>query len=270
MNVDRPIGVFDSGIGGLTVLKEMSARLPGESAIYFGDTARVPYGIKSAETVTRFSFEIADYLTGLGIKMLVVACNTASAVALGSLREKLDIPVVGVLMPGAYAATRTTVTGRVGVIGTEGTVGSGAYPRLINNIRPGTTVFAKACPLLVPLVEEGRLTGDITRLVAEEYLAELKAKGVDTLVLGCTHYPLLKDVLGRVMGQGVRLIDSAYETAAEVERVLDKHSLMNTSGSPASTQYLVTDAPRRFGELGGRFLGHEIPDVKLVELACRL
>jgi len=269
MNPEKPIGVFDSGIGGLTVLKEIRARLPKEDAIYFGDTARVPYGIKSAETVTRFSFEIADYLTGFGIKMLVVACNTASAMALGSLREKLDIPVVGVLMPGAYAATRATVTGRVGVIGTEGTIGSGSYPRLIDNIRPGTTVFAKACPLFVPLVEEGRLSGRVTSLVAEEYLADIISHDVDTLVLGCTHYPLLKDVIGGVMGPDVTLIDSAYETAAEVERVLAKNALHNPSGGKVS-DYLVTDAPERFGTLAGRFLGHEIPGVRKVELACKL
>ncbi len=270
MNNQKPIGVFDSGIGGLTVLKEIRARLPRENTIYFGDEARFPYGIKSAETVTRFSFEIAYYLVNMDIKMLVVACNTATACALASLRERLPIPVIGVLMPGAYAATRATTTGRVGIIGTEGTVNSGVYAKLIRNIRPGTDVFAKACPLFVPLVEEGRLSGKITRLVAEEYLEEVKRQDVDTLVLGCTHYPLLKDVVGEVMGPEVRLIDSAYETAAEVERVLDKHSLMNTSKGQATTEYLVTDAPGRFGELGGRFLGHEIPHVELVELPCKL
>jgi len=270
MNPQKPIGIFDSGIGGLTVLKAVKKRLPKENILYFGDTARVPYGIKSAETVTRFSLEIAEYLTGLGIKMLVVACNTASSCALGELRAKLDIPVVGVLMPGAYAAVRETVTGRVGVIGTEGTVASGAYARLINNIRPGSEVFAKACPLFVPLVEEGRLTGQITRLAAEEYLASLKDKDVDTLVLGCTHYPLLKDVIGDVMGTGVTLIDSACETASEVERVLAKHGLLNTSDLPSTTRYMVTDAPQRFKEIGERFLGYEIPVVDKAELACKL
>jgi glutamate racemase len=269
MNPNRPIGIFDSGIGGLTVLKEIKARLPKEDTIYFGDEARFPYGIKSAETIMRFSFEIADYLAKMDIKMLVVACNTATACALASLRESLTIPVIGVLMPGAYAATRATVTGRVGIIGTEGTVSSGVYARLIQNIRPGTEVFAKACPLFVPLVEEGRLSGRVTDLVAEEYLADIKAHDTDTLVLGCTHYPLLKDVIGEVMGPGVTLIDSAYETAAEVERVLVKNSLLNTSGGSV-TQYLVTDAPERFGTLAARFLGHGIPGVKKVELACKL
>lgn len=266
----KPIGIFDSGIGGLTVLKAVKERLPGEDIIYFGDTARVPYGIKSAETVTRFSFEIAEYLTGFGIKMLVVACNTASSVALGALREKLDVPVVGVLMPGAYAASRVTVTGRVGVIGTEGTVASGAYARLIGNIRPGAEVFARACPLFVPMVEEGRLSGQIPELAAKEYLAPLIEMGVDTLVLGCTHYPLLRDVIGKVMGHGVTLIDSGSETAKEVERVLDKNSMLNASQGPPDTRYMVTDAPVRFRELGERFLGYSIPEVHKAELACKL
>lgn len=270
MTPTQPIGVFDSGIGGLTVLKAVKARLPKENIVYFGDTARVPYGIKSAETVTRFSFEIAEFLTGLDIKMLVVACNTASSVAIGSLREKLDIPVVGVLMPGAYAAVRVSVTGRIGVIGTEGTVASGAYARLINNIRPGSEVFAKACPLFVPLVEEGRLSGQIARLVVEEYLAPLLEHDIDTLVLGCTHYPLLKEVIAEVAGPGVQLIDSGSETAAEVERVLEKRGLLNRSDEPSTTRYLVTDAPQRFREVGERFLGYGIPEVEKAELACKL
>ena len=269
MTPTHPIGIFDSGIGGLTVLKAIRERLPDENALYLGDTARVPYGIKSTETVTRFSFEIADYLVGQGIKMLVVACNTASAAALSSLREKLDLPVVGVLMPGAYAASRATKTGRIGVIGTEATVSSGAYARLLKNIRPGTEVFAAACPLFVPLVEEGRLSGNITRLIVEDYLTPLKAKDVDTLVLGCTHYPLLKEVIAEVMGPGVALIDSASETANEVERVLGKKGLLSGSGTPGSTRCLVTDAPERFKAIGERFLGCcELPAVEKVELPC--
>jgi len=263
---ENPIGVFDSGLGGLTVLKAIRDRLPHEDLVYFGDTARVPYGIKSAETVRRFSFEIAEYLSGFGIKMLVVACNTASAVALAHLRDAYDIPVIGVLMPGSYAAARATKTGVVGVIGTEGTIASGSYERLIDNIRTGTSVYGKPCPLFVPMVEEGRLHGEIATLAAREYLAPLIEKGVDTLVLGCTHYPLLKDVLGEVMGPSVTLIDSAHETALEVERVLSKRGILNDSGHDGATRYLVTDAPARFGEIGGRFLGHDIPGVELVEL----
>lgn len=266
MSSDKPIGVFDSGIGGLTVLKEIRHHLPGESLIYFGDEARFPYGIKSAETVVRFSNEIADYLVRLDIKMLVVACNTATACALGNLRERLPIPVIGVLMPGAYAAARATVTGRVGVIGTQGTVNSGVYARLIRNIRPGTEVFAKACPLFVPLVEEGRLTGEITRLVAQEYLAPLKAEDIDTLVLGCTHYPLLKKTIGEVMGPGVRLIDSAHETAQEVRRVLDKQDMASGSAGPASVRYFVTDAPERFKTIGESFLEYGIEKVETARL----
>ena len=265
MNSIKPIGVFDSGIGGLTVLKEIRHHLPEEDLIYFGDEARFPYGIKSAETVTRFAHEIAGYLMRMDIKMLVVACNTATACALGSLRESLPIPVIGVLMPGAYAASRATKTGRVGVIGTEGTVKSGVYSRLIQNIRPGTEVFAKACPLFVPLVEEGRLSGKITSLIAEEYLAALKTEDIDTLVLGCTHYPLLKAVIGEAMGGGVSLIDSAHETAQEVMRVLQKQGIRNC-GAGSEIRYFVTDAPERFKAVGERFLGYEIPGVEKAEL----
>lgn len=266
MSSSKPIGVFDSGIGGLTVLKEIKYHLPAENLVYFGDEARFPYGIKSAETVKRFSHEVADYLMRRGIKMLVVACNTATACALTSLRESLPVPVVGVLMPGAYAATRATRTGRVGVIGTEGTVNSGVYARLIRNIRPETKVFARPCPLFVPLVEEGRLTGEITMLAAREYLAPLVAEEIDTLVLGCTHYPLLKAVIAVVMGPGVTLIDSAHETAQEVGRVLNKTGLLNSSQEPGLIRYFVTDAPERFKAIGERFLGYEIPEVVKVEL----
>ena len=266
MSSAKPIGVFDSGIGGLTVLKEIRYHLPGEDLVYFGDTARVPYGIKSADTVTRFSHEIAGFLLRMDIKMLVVACNTATACALGSLRERLPIPVIGVLMPGAYAATRATVTGRVGVIGTEGTINSGVYARLIRNIRPETEVFARPCPLFVPLVEEGRLTGEITRLAAEENLAPLKEERIDTLVLGCTHYPLLKQVIGQVMGKSVVLVDSAHETAQEVKRVLAKKAIANLPNREAATRYFVTDAPERFKTIGERFLGYEISKVEKAEL----
>ena len=268
MTASNPIGVFDSGIGGLTVLKEIRHHIPGENIIYFGDTARVPYGIKSAETVARFSREVADYLVRMDIKMLVVACNTATAAALTILRETLRIPVIGVLMPGAYAASRATKTGKIGVIGTEGTVASGAYPRLINNIRPGTEVISRACPLFVPLVEEGRLSGEITEMVARDYLHPLSEAGIDTLVLGCTHYPLLKPVIASVMGPGVALIDSAHETAQEVDRVLKKKGLPNESGRPDDVRFYVTDAPERFKAIGERFLGHEIPLVVKAELTC--
>lgn len=266
MSSAKPIGVFDSGIGGLTVLKEIRRHIPDENLIYFGDEARFPYGIKSAETVTRFSHEIAGFLLRMDIKMLVVACNTATACALASLRERLPIPVIGVLMPGAYAAARATVTGRVGVIGTEGTVNSGVYARLIRNIRPDTEVFARACPLFVPLVEEGRLSGEITMLAAGEYLAPLKEERIDTLVLGCTHYPLLKQVIGQVMGRSVVLVDSAHETAQEVKRVLAKKDIANLPGSGAATRYFVTDAPERFKTIGERFLGYEISSVEKAEL----
>jgi len=214
MSSSAPIGVFDSGIGGLTVVHELIRQLPHESIVYFGDTARVPYGPKSPDTVRRYSREIAAYLTEQGVKAIVVACNTATAHALGTLRGELALPVVGVVEPGARAAVAATRTGRIGVIGTVGTIKSGAYERAICALSPTAQVVARACPLFVPLVEEGWVDHEATRLVAETYLEPLVKANVDTLVLGCTHYPLLKPLLRQVMGPDIRLIDSAEETAA--------------------------------------------------------
>ncbi len=253
--MQKAIGIFDSGIGGLTVLKEVVAALPEESTIYLGDTARVPYGIRSAETVTRYSFENTHFLLSQEIKLLVVACNTASAVSLDAIKKEFPLPVIGVLDPGARAAASATKTKRVAVIGTEATIGSGAYEKAIRALAPGIEVKSLACPLFVPLVEEGWTDNDVTELVAGKYLAPLRDAGIDTLVLGCTHYPLLKSVIGRIMGPGVTLIDSATETAKEVKDVLDKLKWRVNGGGESLRKYYVTDTPARFEKIGKRFLG---------------
>jgi len=257
-----PIGVFDSGIGGLTVARELIRQLPHERIIYFGDTARVPYGPKSADTVRRYSREIADWLSEQHVKAIVVACNTATAHALGMLQEQEPVPVIGVVEPGARAAIAATRSGRIGVIGTAGTIASGAYERAIQAAGPGSQVVAIACPLFVPLVEEGWLQSEATRLVAEEYLAPLRAAGVDTLVLGCTHYPLLKPLLSEVMGPGVCLIDSAAETAAEARRTLDARHLMASPVATPHHRFVASDDPAQFLREGQSFLGTTIETVE--------
>lgn len=260
---ERPIGVFDSGIGGLTVMHELAERLPHESLIYFGDTARVPYGPKSRETVTRFSIENVDLLTRLGVKAVVVACNTATARALPVLRERFAVPIVGVVGPGARAGAAATRTGRVGVIGTHGTIESGAYETGLKAIRADLHVISRACPLFVPLAEEGLIDHPATRLIASEYLAPFLDDGIDVLILGCTHYPLLKGVIGEVMGERVRLIDSAEETARETADLLAAQGLARDSGAP-DLRYLVSDLPEQFLRVGQRFLGARIGSVEVV------
>lgn len=262
----QPIGVFDSGLGGLTVLKEILSELPLESTVYLGDTARVPYGIRSPETVTRYSFENTRFLSSRGIKMLVVACNTVSAVSLDAIKRSLDIPVIGVIEPGAKAAVNATKSKKVGVIGTSATIRSRSYTRAIQAADPSVEVFALPCPLFVPLVEEGWTDGPIVELTAERYLRAVRDKGVDTLVLGCTHYPLLKSVLSAVMGKGVKLIDSAIETAGEIKKTLGGMSLLNTSAGGVSQEFYVTDSPDKFIEVGERFLGRKIDFIKKIEL----
>jgi glutamate racemase len=261
---DKAIGVFDSGIGGLTVLKEIVRLPPHEDTIYLGDTARVPYGTKSAETVTGYSLEIADFLINKGIKLLVVACNTASAVALPALKERYRIPIIGVIEPGARKAASTTKSRKVGVIGTEGTVKSGAYEKAIKAVAPDIEVISMPCPLFVPLAEEGWTDNDVALAAAQRYLADMK--GVDTLVLGCTHYPLLKGVISKVMGQGVKLIDSGEETALEVRRVLGKEGLLRGLSAEGKRTFYVTDAPERFARVGLRFLGGGLEHAERVEI----
>jgi len=257
-----PIGVFDSGLGGLTVAHAIMRRLPNESLIYFGDTARVPYGPKSPDTVRRYSREIAAFLLDQGVKAIVVACNTATAHALPMLRKELDVPVLGVVEPGARAAVRASRSGHIGVIATEGTIRSGAYERAIHAAAPAADVTALACPLFVPLVEEGWTDHDATRLVAREYLGPVGRQGVDTLVLGCTHYPLLKPLIASVVGPAVQLIDSAEETAADTERMLREHGLV-TQSSEAVYRFIASDDPQQFLGLGQRFFGDTIERVEI-------
>jgi glutamate racemase len=261
-----PIGVFDSGMGGLTVVRELMNQLPHESIIYFGDTARVPYGPKSPDTVLRYSREITSYLKGQGVKALVIACNTATAHALPALREEFDMPIIGVIEPGARAAAAATKTKRVGVIGTAGTIKSGAYEKEILKLLPDAEVTAQACALFVPLVEEGWVDSEPTRAIARNYLAPLVAANVDTLVLGCTHYPLMKTVIGNVVGREVRLIDSAQETARQTAEVLGENGLQNTTPNEARYRFIASDAPDTFLALGQRFLGSSIDRVETLTL----
>jgi len=266
MTNSAPIGVFDSGMGGLTVVREMMSQLPNESIIYFGDTARVPYGPKSPDTVLRYSREITSYLKGEGVKALVVACNTATAHALPALRREFDMPIVGVIEPGARAAAAVTRTKRVGVIGTAGTIKSRAYEKEIRKLLPDVEVTAQACALFVPLVEEGWLDSEVTRAVARNYLAPIVSAEVDTLVLGCTHYPLMKTVIGNVVGREVRLIDSAHETARQAGELLREHGLENGTPDGARYRFIASDAPDTFLGLGERFLGSPIDRVETVTL----
>lgn len=266
---EAPIGVFDSGIGGLTVVRELIRELPSEGIVYLGDTARVPYGIRSAETVRRYAREGAEFLLSRGIKLLVVACNTVSAVGLEAIHSLSPVPVVGVIQPEALAAASMTRKKRVGVIGTEATVKSGAYAKAINRIDPGVEVSSRPCPLFVPLVEEGWLEGEVTELVARKYLGDLRARDIDTLVLGCTHYPLLKPVISKVMGPEVVLFDSATETARQVKNVLAQSSLDAPRRDAPSRQYRVTDYPEKFKKVGEMFLGNPIDDIEKVELEAR-
>ena len=261
-----PIGVFDSGIGGLTVVRELRRQLPSEDIVYFGDTARVPYGPKSPETVQRYSREIASFLLTRGVKAIVIACNTATAHALAMLTADLSIPVIGVVAPGARAAVRTSDGGGIGVIGTAGTVRSGAYERAIAAIAPDANVTARACPLLVPFVEEGWIDHPATRLVAEEYLAPFRTDQVNTLVLGCTHYPLLKRVIADVVGPDIRLIDSARETAAETGGVLLAHRISAPTGRVGAAHFVVSDAADHFARTARHFLGAPLEDVETLTL----
>ena len=257
-----PIGVFDSGLGGLTVAHAIMRQLPAESLIYFGDTARVPYGPKSPDTVRRYSREISAFLLEQGVKAIVVACNTATAHALPALRDELEVPVIGVVEPGARAAVRATRTGHIGVIGTAGTIRSEAYVRAIRAENPDVRVTALACPLFVPIVEEGWTNHEATHLIAEEYLAPFVKDPIDTLVLGCTHYPLLKSVIGEVIGRSVRLIDSAEETALDARRMLAANDLTAADGE-GIYRFIASDDPQQFLTLGRRFLGSAIERVEV-------
>lgn len=262
----RPVAIFDSGLGGLTVMREIALALPCEDLIYFGDTARVPYGIKSPKTIILFADECCRFLRRREPKLIVVACNTASAAALPHLREVLDVPVIGVVEPGARAAVAATRNRRVGVIGTEATIQSRAYVETIRELDPSIAVIGRPCPLLVPLVEEGRACDDpVVRLAAKEYLRPIRDFGADTLVLGCTHYPLLKAALRQAMGAAVRIVDSARETARATAETLDGLGLRRAGPSSPAYRYVVTDNPLRFAAVGSRIMRNIIDCVELVD-----
>jgi glutamate racemase len=261
---DRPIGVFDSGIGGLTVLRALVNAMPSEEFIYLGDTARLPYGTKSNEVIKRYSRENSEFLLARGIKLLVVACNTSSAVALEHIAGATMIPVVGVIEPGARAVVRATRSGKIGVIGTEATIASGAYTRTIQRLRPDAEIYTRACPLLVPLAEEGWVDNEVAERTVEFYLESLKRSGIDTLLLGCTHYPLLLRMFERVLGRRVRVVDSALSTAEAVRAELAALGLARGRGAGRQS-FFVTEAPDRFIRVGRSFFGPEVESAVRIE-----
>ena len=283
MNPNLPIGIFDSGVGGLTVYRALHEQLPDERFVYLGDTARVPYGTKSLQTVERYAVENARFLAARGVKLLVVACNTASALALPAIGASVAVPVVGVIEPGAQAATRASVARRIGVIATEATVQSGAYRRAIKTFAPDAEVAERACPLFVALAEEGWAETDVARAVAGEYLQDLRGRRVDALVLGCTHYPILRRVIQETVGADVQLIDSGAATAASVEELLEHENLRRRAFDTHTGRLLkarararrlcddldhfyVTDAAERFARVAERFLGSAPSRLEAVEV----
>jgi glutamate racemase len=261
---DRPIGIFDSGIGGLTVVKEVIKELPNEDIVYFGDTARLPYGNKSAQTVIRFSLENARFLLKFGVKFIIVACNTSSSIALPTLRRRFRIPFLGVIRPAVKEAVQLSSKGRIGIIGTRATVASSCYRREIKRINPRVKSFLQACPLFVPLAEEGWMNDEVTLKVARTYLTPILKKDIDTLILGCTHYPLLKGVIRKVVGEQINFVDSAKETAREAKRMLVRNKLCTTRKSQAAEcKFYVSDEPAVFRKVGRSFLGKTIKSAQL-------
>jgi glutamate racemase len=262
-----PIGIFDSGVGGLTVARAVMERLPRENIVYFGDTARVPYGVKSPDTVRRFAEEIARFLLEKQVKMLIIACNTMAAVAFDTVRAFSPVPVLEVIDAGARTAVARTRNRRIGIIGTPSTIASGAYLEAVQrHDDTGMFIATQSCPLFVPLVEEGWLDHPVTRLTAFEYLTPLLAQNIDTLVLGCTHYPLLKPLLGSVMGQGVKLVDSADAVSERADELLRGMNLENTRSGEPEHVFHVTDVPHRFMDVGERFLGRVLHNVRVESL----
>lgn len=266
---DAPIGVFDSGVGGLTVAREIMRQIPNEKIVYFGDTARVPYGSKSQETVTRFSEQIVRFLRTFQVKTIVVACNTASAYALDTLEEDIDIPIIGVVKPGAKVAAEATRNGRIGVIATEATIGSQIYTKYIQDLNKNVTIYGKACPLFVPLVEEGLLEDPVTDEIARRYLTELIDIDIDTLILGCTHYPLIRSTLGRIMGEKVTLVNPAYETAIELKSMLERMDLLNEEAPGLGSnkyQFYVSDKAEKFVRFANSIIKYGILSAKAINI----
>lgn len=268
METDRnaPIGVFDSGIGGLTVAREIMRQMPEENIIYFGDTARVPYGSKSKDTVIRYSRQIVNFLRSKQVKAIVIACNTVSAHALSVIEAEQDIPVLGVIKAGALTAARTTRNGRIGVIATRGTIESGVYEDVLHQINPDYRVFGKACPLFVPLAEEGLTHDFITEEIARRYLKDLQYKDIDTLILGCTHYPLLRTLLGKVMGDRVTLVNPAYETALELKQLLQERQLDRCGSGPAAYRFYVSDLAAQFQEFANSILPYDVATTEQIDI----
>lgn len=269
MDRNAPVGVFDSGVGGLTVAREIMRQMPEERIVYFGDTARVPYGSKSKDTVIHYSRQIIRFLKTQGVKAIVIACNTASAYALEAVKEDLDIPIIGVINAGARTAVNATRNGKIGVIGTEGTIGSGIYTEVMRQMRPDIEVVGKPCPLFVPLVEEGLLHDSVTDEIASRYLSVLKGKYIDTLVLGCTHYPLLRSTLRRLMGEDVTLVNPAYETAIELkgllkERGLDCDEAICDAGE--KYRFYVSDLAEKFTDFATSILPGQVKGTKKINI----
>ncbi|MEI6132264.1 MAG: glutamate racemase [Bacillota bacterium] len=264
---NRPIGVFDSGLGGLTVLKELLKKCPNESLVYFGDCGRIPYGTKSRETVQKFTMQDINFLLTKNVKAIVIACNTASAFGYEMAKEHFDLPIFEVVTPGARAAVRETRNEKIGVIGTPGTITSGVYESAIHKVsqNAGIKVVSKACPLFVPLVEEGWWDNEIAMKIVEEYLLPLKTEGIDTLVLGCTHYPILEKAISRVLGEGIRLVSSGVEIAAEVDEFICSQEIVTTNDIQ-KREFYTSDSIEKFAEMGKDFLGMEIPFIEHVEI----
>lgn len=269
MSTDRanaPVGVFDSGLGGLTVVREIMRQLPEEDIVYFGDTARVPYGSKSKDTIVYFSRQIVRFLQTKEVKAIVVACNTASALALEEIKDEIDLPMIGVVKPGAIAAAKATSTGHVGVIGTQATIASGIYAEVLSEIDPQITVTGKACPLFVPMVEEQMMDHPVMREMIDYYLSSFTESEVDALVLGCTHYPLLRKQIGQYLGEAITLVNPAYETAKGLGELLGSRNLRNTQKKQAAAELYVSDLPERFKAFANSILPLDIDRVKTINI----
>lgn len=263
---NRPIGIFDSGIGGLTVLQEVREQFPNEEIIYFGDTARIPYGTKSKEAVIKYSFQCIRFLLSKNVKMIIIACNTASAVALEPALKEFDIPIIGVIEAGAKAAIKETLNEKIGVIGTTGTINSNAYQKSIRSLSPSAEVIGQACPLFVQIVEDGWEDTEVAMLTAEKYLIDMKEHDVDSLVLGCTHYPILRYTLRKVLGDNVKLINPAYETAKEAKELLTERKLLTENDEPSKIHFFVSDDSEKFRRIGGNMLNRNIDFVTKVDI----
>lgn len=268
MKKTAPIGVFDSGVGGLTVAREIMRNLPKEDIVYFGDTARVPYGSKSKDNIIRYSRQIIHFLQTKGVKAIVIACNTASALALETVKDEFDIPIIGVVEPGARAALEVTVNKKIGVIGTEATVRSSMYEKIIHGVDSEVSVIAKACPLFVPLVEEGFKKHQVTDEIIDYYLASLKKSDIDALILGCTHYPLLRSKIREYVGEKITLVNPAYETAMDLKRILNEMDMENPDieGDHGSYSFYVSDAADKFKQFANSILPYDIETTKQINI----